>query len=109
MIDHFCTQTLVDAVSGFSEEERFQASEHPFQNGDCYQSNTQHLKGVEAALVNHLVDDHLNQQRIRQCEQLNDEAGCQHLDQNGAVALERWPEPTRAKLLFRRGVGAIEQ
>ena len=87
VIDHLSPQALIDPVGGFSEQKGFETVENPIENGHSHESDPQHLQGVEAALTDHLVDDHLDQQRIGEGEQLNHKTGGKHLDQHAAVAL----------------------
>ena len=70
MVDHLSPKALIDPVGGFSKQESLEAAQHPFQNGDDHKGDPQHLQGVQAALTDHLVDDHLDQQRVGQGEQL---------------------------------------
>ena len=109
VIDHFSAETLVDPVGGFGEQEGLETAKHPFQNGDHHQGYPKDLQRVEAALADHLVDDHLDQQRVGQGEQLDHKTGRQHLNQHTAVALQRWPKPAGAELLIGRGVGPLHQ
>ena len=109
MIDHLSPETLIDAVGGFSKKEGLKAAEHPFQDRYHHKGNAQHLQSVEAALADHLVDDHLDQQRIGEGEQLHHKAGSQHLNQHAAVALQGGPEPTGAELLIGAAVGSFHQ
>ena len=109
MIDHFRSQALIDSVGGLGEQEGLEAAEHTLQDGHHHQGDTENLQCVETSLRDHLVDDHLNQQRVGQGEELNHEARSQHLGEHSAVALQSGPEPTGAEVLLRRRVGALHQ
>ena len=109
VINHLGTEPLVDAVGGFSEEEGFEAAQNTLKNGHNHEGDAEHLKRVQTPLADHLVDDHLNQQRVGQGEQLHHEARRQHLYQDPAVSLQGRPEPTWAEFLIRRGVGTLHQ
>ena len=109
MINHLSTQALVDAIGCFSEQKGLETPQHTFQDRHNHQSDTQNLQCVETALTDHLVDDHLDQQRVGQSEQLDNKARSQNLDQNSAIPLQRRPEPARAEFLIRRGIGALHQ
>ena len=71
VVDHLGAQPHVDAVGGFTEQEGAQGADQPLHQGHHHQGKTQHLQGVETALVDHLVDDHLDQQGVGQAEQLH--------------------------------------
>ena len=75
MVDHLRTQPQVDAIGGFGKEEGAQRADNALHQGDHHQGKSQHLQGVEAALVDHLVDDHLDQQGVGQAEQLHHKRG----------------------------------
>ena len=109
VVDHLSTETLINTVGGFCKQKRLQTPQNPLQNRDHHKGDTQHLQRVQAALGDHLVDDHLNQQRVGKGEQLNHKTGRQHLNQDAAVTLQSWPEPTRAKLLIWGCIGALHQ
>ena len=109
VIDHLSPEALIDPVGGFCKQKGLEAAEHPFQDRYHHKGNAQHLQGVEAALADYFVDDHLDQQRVGQGEQLHHKTGGQHLNQNAAVALQSGPEPTGAELLIRRAVGPFHQ
>ena len=89
MVDHFGAKALINPVGGFRKQEGLQAAQHPLQDGDNHQGNAQHLKRVEAALADHLVDDHLDQQRVGQGEQLNHETRGQNLEQHAFDSASR--------------------
>ncbi len=109
MIDHLGSEPHVDAVRGFGEQERAQAGEQTFQQGDHQQGNAKDLKGVQAALADHLVDDHLNEQGIHQGEQLHHQRRQQHLGEHAAVTADRGQEPVEVESLLGGGRCAIEQ
>ena len=68
VVDHLRTQAQVNAIGGFGKEEGAQRADDPLHQGDHHQGKAKHLQGVEAALVDHLVNDHLNQQGVGQAE-----------------------------------------
>ena len=107
MVDHLSAKALVNAVGGFSKEECFQTAQYPFQQGHHHQGNTQHLQGVEAALTDHLVDDHLDQQWIGQAKQLHHKTGDKNLNQHAAIFTKRWEEPGETKGLIGGVVGPV--
>ena len=109
VVDHLSTETLINTVGGFCKQKRLQTPQNPLQNRDHHKGDTQHLQRVQAALGDHLVDDHLNQQRVGKGEQLNHKTGRQHLNQNAAVTLQSWPEPTGTKRLIWCCIGALHQ
>ena len=109
MVDHFGAKALINPVGGFRKQEGLQAAEHPLQDGDNHKGNAQHLKRVEAALADHLVDNHLDQQGVGQGEELNHEARGQNLEQHTSVPLQGRPKPPRTELLIRGGIGPLHQ
>ena len=60
MVDYLGAKAHVDPVGGVRKHEGAQAAQQAFKNGHRHQSDAQNLEGVEAALGNHFVDDHLN-------------------------------------------------
>ena len=109
VIDHLGAEAQIEAVGGLGEQEGAQGADQPFQHRHHHQGDAQHLQSVEAALADHLVDDHLDQQGVGQAEQLHHEGGHQHLQQNAAVALQRRPEPGEAEALLWRAAAALHQ
>ena len=102
VVDHLGPQPHVDAVRRLCEQEGAQTGEQTFQQGDHHQGDAQNLEGIEAALRDHLVDDHLNQQRIHQSEQLHHQGCQQHLGQDAAIAADRGQEPDEVEPLLGR-------
>ena len=101
MIDDFSAQPLVDSVGGFGKQISAHTAQHPLQQGYHHQANAQHLQCIEAALGDHLIDDHLDQQRVGQAKQLHYKRGQQYLQQHAAIAPEGRPKPARPKALLR--------
>ena len=87
VVDHLGAEAQINAISGLAEKEGAQGSDHALHQGHHHQGEAKHLQGVQAALVDHLIDDHLNQQGVGQAEQLHHKGGNQHLGKNAAVAL----------------------
>ena len=109
MVDHLGTEPLVDPIGCFGEQECLEAAQNPLKDRHHDQGDTEHLQGVEAALADHLVDDHLNQQGVGQGEQLHHKAGGQHLNQDAAITPQGGPEPGWTEFLIRCGVGTLHQ
>ena len=109
MIDHLRAQPQIDAIGGVREQEGAQSPDHTLHQGDDNQGHPQDLQRVQAALGDHLVDNHLNQQGVGQAEQLHHERGQQHLQKQAPVAAEGGPEPTGPEALLRCADAAFKQ
>ena len=109
MVDHLGAEPQVDAVGGVGEQEGAQGADHPLHQGHHHQRHPEDLQRVEAALGDHLVDDHLDQEGIGEAEELHHEGGQQHLQQHAAVALQGGPEPARAEFLVWCVGAALKQ
>ena len=58
----------VDAVGRVREQIGPQDTENGLENRDRQQTNDQHVERTQATVDQHLVDDHLEEQRRHQCE-----------------------------------------
>jgi hypothetical protein len=63
----------VDAVGGVREQISPQDAQNGLENRDREETNDQDVEGAQPPVHQHLVDDHLEEQRRDQGEQLQEE------------------------------------
>ena len=56
-------------------------------------ADDQHVERAHAAMHEHLVDDHLEEQRRDEGEELQEERGDQHFAEKAAILVDRAEEP----------------
>ncbi len=83
----------VDAVGGVGEQVGAQDAQNGLESRDRHKADHQHVEGAERAVHQHLVDDHLEEQRRDQAEQLQEERRDQHLAQQATILVDRAQEP----------------
>ena len=94
-------QLNVDPVGGVGQDVGAQAAQHDLKQGHDRQAQGQHLEGRQTPVHEHLVDDHLEEQRREQGKELNEEGADQDLGQRLTVLLDRVQEPGDAETAAR--------
>ncbi len=93
MLEQPCTELDVDPVGGVREKIRAQDTENGFEHRYSKQPNHQDIEGIDAAMDQNLVDDHLEEQRRSEGKQLKEEGCEQHLGQLVTILVNRAEEP----------------
>src|SRR5215475_6874303 len=93
VVEQAGTEFDVDAVGGMREQIGPQDAQNGLENRDRQQTHDQNVEGIQGAVYQHLVDDHLEEQRRDQCEQLQEERGEQHLAQETSIFVDRSKKP----------------
>src|SRR5262245_201197 len=83
----------VDAVGGVREQIGAQDGQNGLENRDRQQTDDQHVQRAQGPVHQHLVDDHLEEQRRDEREQLQEERRDQHLAQEMAIFVDRAKKP----------------
>jgi hypothetical protein len=83
----------VDAVGGVREQIGAQDAQNGLENRDRQQPDDQHVQRAQRPVHQHLVDDHLEEQRRDEREQLQEERRDQHLAQEMAIFVNRAQKP----------------
>ena len=83
----------VDAVGGVREQIGPQDAQNGLEHRDRHQTDDQHVERAQGPVHQHLVDDHLEEQRRDQGEQLQEERRDQHLAQEMAIFVDRSQKP----------------
>ena len=96
------TQLDVDAVGGVREQIGALDAEDGLEQRDRHQTHHQHLQRRQAAVHQHLVDDHLEEQRRDQREELQEERGDEHLAEEASIFVDRPEKPGDAESAVRR-------
>jgi hypothetical protein len=91
------TQLDVDAVGGVREQIGALDAEDGLEQRDRHQTHHQHLQRRQAAVHQHLVDDHLEEQRRDQREELQEERGDEHLAEEASIFVDRPEKPGDAE------------
>jgi hypothetical protein len=86
-------QLHVDAVRCVCEDVCAQAAQRRFEQRDGRKADHQNIQRGKAPVHQHLVDHHLEEQRRKQREDLQEQRRRQHLPQNPAVFVNRAQEP----------------
>src|SRR5262249_45057095 len=93
VVEQAGTEFDVDAVGGVREQIGPQDAQNGLENRDRQQTDDQDVEGAQAAVHQHLVDDHLEEQRRDEREQLQEERRDQHLAQEIAIFVDRAQKP----------------
>ena len=96
-------QLHVDAAGGVREHIAAQRGQHDLERHHRQQPDRDHVQRGEAAVHQHLVHHHLEEQRRHQREALDDEGHQEYLEQQLAVAHHRRDEPAEIELGQRAG------
>jgi hypothetical protein len=83
----------IDSVGGVREQIGAQDSQHGLEDRDRHQSEDEDVERVQGAVHQHLVDDHLEEQRRDESEHLQEEGCEQHLAHEVAVFMDRSQKP----------------
>ena len=83
----------VDAVGGVREQIGPQDAQNGLEHRDRHQTDDQHVEGTQGPVYQHLVDDHLEEQRRDQAEQLQEERREEHLAQEISIFVDRSQKP----------------
>ena len=83
----------VDAVRRVREHIGAQRAEHSLEQGQRDQADDQNIERAHASMHEHLVDDHLEEQRGYDAKDLKEERCEQHLAQKPAVLVDRAEKP----------------
>ena len=75
-----------------------------FEHGEGQHTHRQHVKGREAVVDQHLVDDDLREQRRQHREDLEEERGDEDFAQKAPVTNESRKEPCEAEAPIGRGI-----
>ena len=97
----------VDPVGGVRERIGAQVLQRHVEQADDDEAADQHEQGLVAAVGQHLVDDHLEEERRRQGEDLHEQRRREHMAERTAIAPEGGQEPAHAELA-RIGAGAAD-
>ncbi len=91
-------QLDIDAIGGVGEDVGAKSAEDRLEDRDGDEADQQHVQGRHAAMDQHLVHHHLEEQRRDQGEYLQEEGREQHLAQDVAVLVDRAHEPGDVEL-----------
>ena len=97
----------VDAVGGVRQRVGAQVLQRDVEQADDHEAGDHHEQGLVALVRQHLVDDHLENQRRRQGEDLDEQRRRQHMPERSAVAPEGRQEPAHPEGL-RVDAGAAD-
>jgi hypothetical protein len=81
-------QLHVDAVRGMREQVRAKNPEDGLEYRDGGEADDQHVEGAERTVHQHLVDDHLEEQRRDERKQLQEERRNQDFPQQPPVFVD---------------------
>ena len=88
----------VDPIGGVGERIGAQILKRHVEQADDDKPADEHEQGLVAAMGQHLVDDHLKEQRRREGENLHEQRRGQHMAERTAIAPDRGQEPAHAEL-----------
>ena len=91
-------QLDVDPVGGVRERIGAQVLQRHVEQADEDEAANEHEQGLIAAMRQDLVDDHLEEQRRRQGENLHEQRRRQHVAERTAIAPDGRQEPAHAEL-----------
>ena len=93
MVEKTRAEFDIDAVGRVREQIGPQDAENGLENRDRQQTNDQHVECAQAAVHQHLVDDHLKEQWRDKGEHLQKERRDQHLAQKMPIFVDRSHKP----------------
>ncbi len=88
----------VDPIGGVGERIGAQVLQRRVEQTDGHKARHEHEQGLIAAVREHLVDHHLEEQRRREGENLHKQRGRQHMAERTAIAPDGGQEPADAEL-----------
>ena len=88
----------VDPIGGVRERVGAQILQRHVEQADDDEAADEHEQGLVAAMGQHLVDDHLEEQRRRERENLHEQRRRQHMAERTAIAPDGGQEPAHAEL-----------
>ena len=109
MLQHLQSESQVDAVRGIGEEEGPDGSQRGSEDRADDEQSSQHIQRAQALLDDDLVDDHLDDHRIGQCEDLDEERGHDHLEEGAGVLPNVGEEGAESEGFTLRGAGTAGQ
>ena len=87
----------VDAVGGVRQDVGPQERQHGVEEPDGDEADGEHVERRVALVGQHLVDDHLEEQRRDEAEDLQEQRGDQHVAERPAVSPQRGQEPPESE------------
>lgn len=90
-------QLHIDAVRGVGENVCAQGRQDAFKDRYDDKADNQHIERGQAAMHQHLVDDHLKEERRHKREELQEERRHQNFHQHRTVFMHRLQEPGDVK------------
>jgi hypothetical protein len=93
MVEQARAEFDVDAVGGMREQIGPQDAQNRLEKRDRQQTDDQHVEGGQGPVNQHLIDDHLEEQRRDQTEQLQKERREQHLAQEMSIFVDGSQKP----------------
>ncbi len=103
MFEQLGAQFHVDAVGGVAEQVVAHGAQHDLKDTHAQQRDHHHVQCRQRAVRQHLVNDHLKNERSDQRNDLHKQRSQQNLAHQSAVLAQRMPEPAHAKLFARCG------
>ncbi len=88
----------VDPVGGVGQRIGAQILKRHVEQADGDKPADEHEQGLVAAMGQHLVDHHLEEQRRRESENLHEQRGRQHMAERTAIPPDGGQEPAHAEL-----------
>ena len=88
----------VDPIGGVRQRIGAQILKRHVEQTDGDEPADEHEQGLVAAMGQHLVDDHLEEQRRREGENLHEQRCGQHMAERTAIAPDGGQEPAHAEL-----------
>src|ERR1700737_4201463 len=87
------TELDVDAIGRVRKEIRAQNAQDRLEYTDRDEAEDEHVEGAHAAMHEHLVNHHLEEQRGDQREELQEEGGDEHFGEKSPVFVNCTEEP----------------
>ena len=106
MLQHLESEREIDPVGCVGEEEGADRRQSRAENRADDEQSAKHIERAQTLLNDHLVDDHLDDHRIGQSEDLDEERGNDHLDEGPRVLPDVGEERAESELFPLRGTGA---